>query len=69
MILRKRRARAVGVGGWGGGGRVGPCSPSPTFWAKIEKKEDYHFTVENTEITTQRNSPFDFTKYVFSANL
>ena len=31
------------------GGGVGPCPP--TFWANSWKKEDYHFTVENTELT------------------
>ena len=47
-----------------------PPPPPLTFWAKIEKKEDYHhFAVENTELTIQRNSPFDFTKYVFRASL
>ena len=32
------------------GGLVGPFAPAPpTFWAKISKKEDYHFTFEDTE--------------------
>ena len=58
-----------GGGGGGGGGRRdgrGPPPPPPTFWAKIEtkKKKDYCFTLENTELITQRNSPFDFKKHV-----
>ena len=43
--------RVVGVGRGGGG-----C------WRRID-----HFTVDNTEWITQRNSPFDFTEYVVTA--
>ena len=47
----------------GGAGRA--VGQVPTFfWAKIKKKEDYRFTVENTELITQRVSPFDFKKCV-----
>ena len=59
------RAVGVGRGGGGGGRRVGP-GPPPHFlgenWNK--KKKDYCFTLENTELITQRNSPFDFKKHV-----
>ena len=54
------------VGGRGGGEKV--CAPPPTFWAKILKKEDYHITVENTELITQGNSPFNLKKCVIRAN-
>ena len=57
--------RAAGVEGGGGGG-LGPC-PS-LFGRKMLKKEDHHFTVENTERITQPNSSFDFLKYVVRAN-
>ena len=44
-----------------------PLPTSPTFWAKITKKDDdYHFSVKNTELISQRNSPFDFTTYKIS---
>ena len=46
---------------------MGPYPP-PNFLGENFKKEDYHFTVENTELITQGNSPFDFKKYVVSAN-
>ena len=52
----------------GGGASRHVSSPPPTFLAKILKKEDCHFTVENTELITQGNSPFDFNKYVVRAN-
>ena len=55
----------VGGGRWGGGEKV---VRSHSFWAKILKKEDYHFTVKNTELITQGNSPFDFKKCVIRAN-
>ena len=57
--------RAAGVEG-GGGGNLGPC-PS-LFGRKMLKKEDHHFTVENTERITQPNSSFDFIKYVVRGN-
>ena len=50
--------RAVGIGV-----AEKACAPPPTqlFGRKLKKKnEDYHFTVENTELITQRYSPFDF---------
>ena len=53
--------RPVGVGG-GGRDNTPGAPPPPTFWAKIKKKEDYHFTVENTVLITQGNSPFDLKK-------
>ena len=28
-----------------------------------KKDDDYHFSVKNTELISQRNSPFDFTTY------
>ena len=48
----------------GGGGGGGEGQAPPFFWATIKKKEDYRFTVENTELITQRVSPFDFKKCV-----
>ena len=39
-----------------------------TFGREMFKKEDHHFTVENTERITQPNSSFDFIKYVVRAN-
>ena len=63
--------------------RFGYRTPSrysaATFWAKIEDKRakgDYHFTVGNTElikacgllVNNTAQFPFDFKKYVVSAN-
>ena len=55
------------VGGGEGGEKVHAPPPS-LFGRKFFKKEDYHFTVKNTELITQGNSPFDLKKCVIRAN-
>ena len=34
-----------------------------------KKDDDYHFSVKNTELISQRNSPFDFTTYKISPSM
>ena len=64
--MQKRGIVCNGPVGVGGASR--PVPPPPLFELKVKKRKVYNSTVENTELMTQRNSPFDFTKYFLRAN-
>ena len=66
--MQKRGIVCNGPVGVGGPSRPVAPPPPPLFELKVKKRKVYNSTVENTELMTQRNSPFDFTKYFLRAN-